>query len=163
MFVPVHRWGKPGTSRTEVTCPRPPDGKVLAFSVLILNYTSPGWLLPCDSYPPGGSKGTPSSSPSPEVGDLARFLDSSCPLRGQGHLSRLSASLSGSDPLVVWFPKDQGQEIWLWDQTTHLSIPGLQGWPSRKPSRPPPLFCVYLLNFYCELILKGEKYLVNLK
>lgn len=54
-------------------------------------------------------------------------------------------------------------ETWLGDQTTHLQDQGLAGWAEQKAGLAPPSLRVYLLNFYCELIFKVEKYSINLK
>lgn len=122
--------------------------------------------LPRDSYPPGGSQEKPSPysllwswRPS-QV-----YLGPSC-LFGTGP----GDTMAGSPPLRValvsllsncWRP-------WAWKFGFGTRPPtsktkGWQGGLSRRQGWLPPPLCVYLLNFYCELIFKVEKYSINLK
>lgn len=143
-----------------MTCPWLLDGKTLVVSDLV-----PG-NFPVTHILLGEAKKSQVHTPSREVGDPARFLLVQAAYLGQDQ----ETPWAGSPPLWValvsllsncWRP-------WAWKLGFGTRPPtsktkGWQGGLSRRQGWPPPPLCVYLLNFYCELIFKVEKYSINLK
>lgn len=111
-----------------------PDGKALAFSVHVLGNSNPAWLLPCDSYPSGGSEEKPSPFSLPwSAVPVAHWGP------GQGDtMGWFLDSLGRSGPLAVWLLEALGEETWLWDETTHLA----GGAEQKAGLAPTPFLCL---------------------
>lgn len=97
--------------------------------------------------------------PSGEVGDSARFLLVQVAHLGPGLGNTLlyhPVSL-GCSPLLSNHQRPWLRKLGFETRPPTFKSKGWQGRLSRRQGwPPPPPLCVYLLNFYCELIFKGE-------